>query len=321
MKAMNGLTSEKGKHIVKKYPDKGIVFDIQRYSLEDGPGIRTAVFLKGCPLDCVWCSNPESRIMQPELAYFFSNCKKCGNCIKRCSLQAIVITDSGVKIDRSRCNLCAACVQECVNSALEIIGKEMSVEGIIREVVRDKPFYEDSKGGLTLTGGEPTYQNQFSTNILKAAKYEGIHTAIETCGYARWTELKKLLNYTDLVLFDVKIISDELSKEYTGCGSKFILENLKRIDSTGKTIFLRFPLIPCITDSLENLEAVADIAKGLKNVAEIDILPFHQYGKHKYRSLGYSYMLYNHEPVQRNEAMKVAEFFTRAKLNVKLLGQ
>lgn len=320
MRAMNGPISKKRESIVKKSPDKGIVFDIQRYSLEDGPGIRTSVFLKGCPLKCVWCSNPESRILKPELAYFSSNCKKCGSCLKSCNLQAITITDSGIIIDRSRCNLCEACVEACINNALKMIGKEMSVEEIIREIVRDKPFYDDSYGGLTLTGGEPGYQAQFAMDILRASKYEGIHTAIETCGYVRWSNLKKLLNHTDLVLFDVKIIAYELSKKYIGCGSNVILENLKRIDSIGKTIYIRFPFIPGFTDSPENLKAITELVKCLNNVVEINILPFHQYGKHKYKSLGYNYTLNSLEPVQRKEAMEAADFFTRNNLKVKLLG-
>jgi pyruvate formate lyase activating enzyme len=320
MRAMNGLISKKGENIVNNPPDKGIVFDIQRYSLEDGPGIRTSVFLKGCPLNCMWCSNPESRILQPELAHFTSNCIKCGDCFKSCSIHAIAITDSGVKIDRSRCNLCEACAEACINNAMKMIGKEMSVEEIIREIVRDKPFYEDSSGGMTLTGGEPSYQARFAADILRASKYEGIHTAIETCGYTRWPNLKKLLNHTDLVLFDIKIIADELSKKYTGNGTSVILENLKQTDSIGKTIYIRFPFIPGFTDSPENLKAITELVKGLYNVAEIDILPFHQYGKHKYKSLGYNYTLSSLEPAQKKEAIQAANFFTKNNLKVKLLG-
>jgi pyruvate formate lyase activating enzyme len=320
MKATNGTRFNKLEGTVKNHPNRGVVFDIQRYSLDDGPGIRTSVFLKGCPLDCVWCSNPESRAMQPELAYFYSSCIRCGDCKKICSIRAISVTERGVMIDRNRCSLCGVCVEACVNDALKLIGKEMSVTEVIREVARDKLFYNDSGGGMTLTGGEPTYQAAFASDILRAAKYEGIHTAIETCGYARWDELKKILNYTDLVLFDVKNISDELSKKFTGRGSKVILENLKRTDSAGKTIVLRFPFVPGFTDSPENLKAIADLAKCLSSVAQIDILPFHQYGRHKYRSLGRSYRLCNDEPAGRDRATEAWEFFKGKGLNVKLLG-
>jgi len=197
----------------------------------------------------------------------------------------------------------------------------MKVSDVLSEIVRDKPFYDESNGGVTITGGEPSYQSDFATAILKASKAEGIGTAIETCGYAKWSHLKKLLDYTDIILFDLKIITAELSVKYIGGPSHIILENLKKADTLNKTIHIRFPLIPGYTDSRDNLESIARLITRLKNVQEFDILPFHQYGKHKYKSLGYYYVLENMEPLQREDAEWVTNFFTQRKLKVKLFGQ
>jgi pyruvate formate lyase activating enzyme len=224
-------------------------------------------------------------------------------------------------IDRKRCNVCGICAQVCDNKALAIIGEIMKVSDVIAEIVRDKPFYEESQGGVTITGGEPTYQADFASALLKAAKLEGIGTAIETCGYASWPHLKQLLEYTDLILFDLKIIAAELSVKYIGGASHLILENLKKADSLNKPLYIRFPLIPGYTDSHDNLEAIARLVTILKNVVEFDILPFHQYGKHKYKSLGCSYMLEKMKPLQREDAAWIADFFLKRHLKIKLFGQ
>ncbi|MGI6124665.1 MAG: glycyl-radical enzyme activating protein, partial [Acetivibrionales bacterium] len=183
-----------------KTQEKGIVFNIQRYSLHDGPGIRTIVFLKGCPLRCQWCSNPESQEIKPELSYIKKLCNKCNKCIDVCPQKAITATEDGIKIDRSKCDNCFKCVEVCAPGALKVEGQEMTVDEVVKEVMKDESFYKNSGGGLTLSGGEVLVQYAFAAEVLKAIKEKGISTAIETTGHASWEHFKQVLQYTDYVL-------------------------------------------------------------------------------------------------------------------------
>lgn len=318
---MNGPMIKKSQNSHVSTKTSGFVFDIQRFSLDDGPGIRTAVFLKGCPLRCVWCSNPESQKLEPELAYFSSNCVLCAQCVKNCPEKALTVGKEKILIDRRHCTVCGECEKHCNHGALQIIGKKMSVSEVIAEVLRDRPFYEESGGGITITGGEPLFQADFTASLLQASRKEMIGTAIETCGFGSRESFQKIVEYTDIVLFDVKLISEDLSSKYTGVTSEGIIQNLKTVDSLGKDIYIRFPLIPGYTDTEENLFAIAGLVKSLQNVIEIDILPFHQYGKHKYSSLGYEYPLEDKDPIQRDDAGWVTDFFEEKNIRVKLFGQ
>lgn len=269
----------------------GIVFNIQKFSLNDGPGIRTTVFLKGCPLRCIWCHNPESNEFKREMMYASSKCMNCGKCAVACSFGAHTFVDGKHIFDRSKCTLCGKCQDTCFYDVLEIAGKEMSVEEVTREVMKDKAFYETSNGGVTISGGEPMSQFEFSLSLMRAFKENGLHTAMETCGYAKEEYFRQIAPYTDLFLYDYKLTDAKKHKECTGVDNELILSNLKMLDSMGKSIILRCPIIPTINDTEEHFEGIAKIANELKNILEINIEPYHPLGSGKAENLGREYAL------------------------------
>lgn len=268
--------------------NKAIVFNIQRFSVNDGPGIRTNVFLKGCMLDCVWCHNPESKSPRPVLSLTEKLCIGCGACAHVCPKGLHTLENSVHTIDRANCIGCGACVEDC-GGALELLGKEMTVDEILAEVLRDKPFYETSGGGMTVTGGDPLYRASFTKELLRAAKEAGLHTCIETSGYAKWEVLAELIPYTDLFLWDVKETDSVLHKRFTGVENTLILENLHKLDAAGASIVLRCPLIPGYNAREEHLSAIAELANSLANVIRIDVEPYHPLGKGKCESVGLEY--------------------------------
>ena len=272
----------------------GTIFNIQHYSIHDGPGIRTNVFIKGCPLRCLWCSNPESQKASPQLMFRADRCTGCGACIPVCPVSAISFrkeTPQGssepiVQNDRALCTGCGACVSVCPNEAREITGKSTTAGEVFDDVAQDTLFYAE-EGGITLTGGETLAQPAFSSAILQLCKQAGIHTAIETCGFADWANLEAVLPYTDLVLYDLKEMDEELHMKYTGVDNGRILENLKRInDLMDCEIWVRVPIIPGFNDDKENLSATARFVKeNLKKCAQIHLLPFHRLGEGKFEQL------------------------------------
>ena len=247
---------------------KGTVFNIQRFCVNDGPGIRTTVFLKGCPLSCVWCHNPESQRFEPEMLFYKDKCTGCG-----------------------RCKGITAAYKDfvCFNGAKEICGKTVTSDEVTTEVLNDKPFYENSGGGVTLSGGEPLAQYDFSLELLKKAKENGIHTAIETCGYAEKSKILEIAKYVDLFLFDCKETDPELHKKYTGVDNKVILENLKALSDTGSKIILRCPIIPGFNDRAEHFKGISEIADKFSGIEHIEIEPFHPLGESKYSALSREY--------------------------------
>ena len=267
---------------------KGIIFNIQGYSIHDGPGIRTNVFLKGCFLRCAWCQNPESQSLKPELFYFKEKCTGCGRCVDVCPEHAIRVIEALSNTDRNRCRGCGQCVQVCPNEARSLVGKEITAEEVFQRVKKDELFYKRSKGGVTLTGGEPLFQPDFSKKLLSLCREAGIHTALETCGYASWETLKDLLQYVDLVLFDLKHMNSEKHREYTGVSNNLILENIRKIHHDLKIpVRARIPVIPGYTDSDENIRATAGfIAKELSASVPVHLLAYHQLGGTKYERLG-----------------------------------
>ena len=270
---------------------KHVIFNIQRFSVNDGPGIRTTVFMKGCMLNCLWCHNPESKSPKPQVFLTPRLCVGCGECVAACQKGLHSFTEDGRHlIDRTKCGLCGECVSACVG-ALELCGKEMTPEEIIREVLKDKPFYENSGGGMTISGGDPLFAADFTLALLRCAQENGLHTCIETSGFARWEKIGALIPYVDLFLWDVKETDSARHAEYTGVPNELILENLKKLDAAGAKTVLRCPVIPGYNDREEHFAAIAALAESLEHVQEINIEPYHPLGQSKSEAIGEEYAL------------------------------
>ena len=264
---------------------EGLVFNIQRFSVHDGPGIRTNVFLSGCPLRCLWCHNPEGQKCAPALAFLPEKCVGCGACAAVCPQNAHVFAEGEHRIDRSRCLACGKCAAACLYGALEQFGRRMDADEVVRQVERDAPFFADG-GGVTLTGGEPMAQFDFALSLAKAFCENGIDVCMETSGYAPWEHFAAIAPYISRFLFDVKLTDDTLHKTYTGVPFSPIWENLKRLDALGAKIVLRCPIIPGVNDNTDHLSAVAALAGTLRHLTEIDLEPYHPLGIGKCHRLG-----------------------------------
>ena len=265
---------------------KQSVLDIQRFSLHDGPGIRTTIFLKGCPLNCIWCCNPESQSPRSELSYDVSKCNHCGLCITECPNDVFALANNRLSVDSLSCDFCGDCTTVCESEALKIYGYPLSPAAIIKETLKDRTFYEASGGGITLSGGECMMQPVFVLELLKAAKSEGLHTCIETCGFAQEANFAKILPYTDLFLFDFKMADQHKHKAYTGQSNELILRNLEFLNSNGAEIILRCPIIPGVNDTLEHFDHIAALYHKLKGIKKVEVLPYHNFGDHKYEPIG-----------------------------------
>ena len=266
----------------------GVIFDIQKFCIHDGPGIRTTVFLKGCPLRCAWCHNPESQRQKSELLYTGHSCIGCGACLSVCPDHAHRIEDGTHILDRALCRACGICAKACPAQALSIAGKEVSAEEILSEVLRDKPFYEASGGGLTISGGEPCLQSDFTLALLKGAKENGLHTCVETCGFTDTEKLLAIAAFTDLFLYDWKCTDNALHRTYTGVGNEKILKNLYALDEIGASVILRCPIIPEVNNNAAHFDGIAALANELKCISAVEIEPYHAFGTGKSESLGVS---------------------------------
>lgn len=272
---------------------EGIIFDIQRYSIHDGPGIRTVVFFKGCPLRCAWCSNPEGQQAAPAIEFFAAHCQRCGHCLEVCP-QAAINGDLDCapvgKLDRTACNLCGRCTEACAHAALKVSGRTVTAADVLAEVKKDRGFYRKSGGGVTLSGGEPLAQPAFAAEILRRCGDANIHTAVETCGYASEDVFRRVVDAADLVLFDLKHMDPAAHAQGTGVSNGPVLANLEQLVRWGKPVLARVPLIPGWNDGPGNLSAVAALLAHL-GIRDVHLMPFHQLGKDKYRRLGMRYEL------------------------------
>ena len=264
----------------------GAVFDVRRFSLHDGPGIRTTVFLKGCPLRCLWCHNPESWRREPEILFLPEKCFGCGRCLAACPRQCHRVVDGQRIFEREKCLGCGSCAAECFFGALKLAGRMRSAADVAAEVLSDRPFYQSSGGGVTVSGGEPAMQFEFTCELLRRCRESGVHTALDTCGQAAREIYEALLPQTDLFLYDFKAADPEKHRRLTGVDNQLILENLKFLDQAGAAIILRCPLIPGLNDAAADLDALAACVGGLRNVRAVELEPYHPLGEDKYRQLG-----------------------------------
>lgn len=275
-------------------PRKGLIFDIRSYAIHDGPGLRTTVFFKGCPLHCLWCCNPESHSRHADLLWLRERCLACDLCLPACPRGAMgAAADGGRQIDPALCDYCGACVDPCPGEALNLMGRWLTVDEVLAEVMPDALCYEASGGGLTLSGGEPLAQPEFAAELLWRYKHEekGPHTAVETCGEAPWRHLQLLAPEVDLFLYDLKHMDPVEHLRLTGRSNELVLENATRLAQGGHQLVIRVPLIPGVNDTTINLTATAEFVSTLPGVDRIDLLPYHRLGEPKYQRLGRPYPL------------------------------
>jgi len=265
---------------------EGLIFDLKKYAITDGPGIRTTVFFKGCPLLCRWCHNPEGQSFAPEIMTRPSRClADCSECVSTCPEAAIVKTAGVPMLDRTRCTTCGKCADICPAQAIELVGRRISAAQLLREIEKDRIFHDDSGGGVTFSGGEPLSQPDFLSEILDLCRKKEIHATVDTCGFAPADVLERIAEKTDLFLFDLKALDEIKHFAFTGESNRLILENLKRLAAKGKKTVVRIPVVPGVNDDDENIRGTAEFLRSLGTISEISLLPYHKLGRDKYRGL------------------------------------
>jgi pyruvate formate lyase activating enzyme len=300
--------------------ESGMVFDIKKYSINDGPGIRTTVFLSGCPLKCQWCHNPESQSLTPELLYRAGRCLGCGECIVTCPEEAIAFVSElgGKKIftNREKCTRCQTCIATCYSGAREFSGKEVTVDEVMSQVVRETPFYDESGGGVTFSGGEPLMQPGFLSALLKACRAQEIRTCVDTSGFANWNVFDQIRGDVDLFLYDLKHMDSEKHREVTGVPNEPILENLRRLSGLGHKVVARLPLIPGINDDEANLVESGKFLASLPQLESVELMGYHDLAQAKYEALGMEYKLVGLKGPEEEEMRNAAEVLRSYGLNV-----
>ena len=299
---------------------KGIVFDVKRFAVHDGPGIRTTVFLKGCPLRCQWCHNPEGQSIEPELVLRDSLCMACGACVPSCPHGAISIKEGHAVTDRDQCLACGACVEVCHAGARELAGQEITPHEVMAVLERDIPFYDESGGGVTFSGGEPLFQGDFLEAILEACRDRGLHTTVDTCGFCSWEQLDAIRHHVDLFLYDLKLMDDARHRELTGVSNALVIGNLRALSQAGHIIILRVPVIPGVTDDPETVRQIGSFASALPSLYRVDLLPYHNTAAEKYRRLDRKYHLIEVLPPSNQGMHELAQTMREFGLTVKIGG-
>jgi len=298
------------------------VFDIERYAVEDGPGIRTVVFFKGCNLRCTWCQNPESHSMKPQVMYYPDQCAACGKCVTACPVGAV--RDSppdGFLTDHQRCTLCGSCVDACFHSARKIVGRRMTVRAIMEEILKDRAFYESSGGGVTFSGGEPLLQADAVLELAKLCTREGIHTALETAGFIQWELIERLLPWLDLLYFDFKHIDSETHRRVTGAPIELIMENIRKAAESFENMVVRIPVVPGVNANMETFSRMFSFLVEQTRVRTVELLPFHRLGSGKYAGLGMDYAFETATNLSKEDCQPFAEAGRRLGLAVSVGAQ
>jgi pyruvate formate lyase activating enzyme len=300
------------------FVQSGTIFDVKKYSINDGPGIRTTVFFSGCPLSCLWCHNPESQSFKPELLYRSGRCLLCGDCIQACPEEAVSPGKNydAIITDRKKCTGCQTCVTTCYSGAREFSGREVTVKEVMTDIEREIPFYDESHGGVTFSGGEPLRQPAFLSALLKACRAEEIHTVVDTSGFANWRVFEQIRDDVDLFLYDLKHMDGIRHREVTGVPNDVILENLCRLSSEGGRCIVRIPLIPGVNDDEKNLVESGKFLASLSGIESVELMGYHNIAQAKYEALGREYGLPGTKPPNEEAMRNAAEVLQRHSLNV-----
>lgn len=298
--------------------ETGLVSNIQKYSLQDGPGIRTTVFLKGCPLDCWWCHNPEGRRSRPEVVVMENRCVRCGECVEACPELPGPLAAAKLPVVAETCRLCGECIDACATGARQMIGRQMTVREVMVEILADRIFYEQSGGGATFSGGEPMMQARFLEALLTACRERGIRSVLDTCGYAPEESFVRIAAMADLVMYDLKSFDEATHSRFTGVSNDLILSNLRALDRGHRNIWIRLPVIPGVNDQPRLLDELAAFLAPLANVRQINLLPYHKTGVAKFKRLGREYRLPDLDPPTPDQMESVARRLAAAGLGPKI---
>ncbi|MFK5953873.1 MAG: glycyl-radical enzyme activating protein [Desulfobacterium sp.] len=294
----------------------GTIFDIKRYAIHDGPGIRTTVFLKGCPIRCLWCANPESQAFQPELTYIKTECIGCGICQKECPNDAISLVNQEPIVDPVKCDICGRCAESCPGEALQVMGRAVTISELYKEVATDRPFWDRSGGGVTFSGGEPLAQFDFVLAFLKICKDRHVSTAIETCLHIAREKIEAVIPFVDHVICDLKIMDSKRHKAYTGVSNTLIKENIKALLKSNTDVLVRMPLIPGVNDDQGNLEAMGAFLDVCRKGTQMELLPYHRMGESKYLRMKKEYKMSHILPPSKKEMERAKGVLNRFGINV-----
>lgn len=298
----------------------GIVFNIMRYCVHDGPGIRTTVFLKGCPLRCSWCHNPEGQAPEIELTFRDDRCIRCGDCFAACPNGAVGFENEKYFVFREQCQRCGSCVDACAAGAREMVGSMMTAEEVLREILKDRSFFDESGGGVTFSGGEPLMNPEFLLALLEHCRQHGVHTAIETTGYAPWEVLEQVAEKTDLFLYDLKLMEPEAHFSFTGVSNELILQNLMLLSCGGNEVIVRVPVIPAVNDHDVNIMAMADFLRERTNLRTIHLLPYHRIGREKSVRIGREEMPEAFPALEEARLMHIANLLRESGFEIAIGG-